>query len=103
MNAADFIAPRAGFITATGRFGLKIGATSLAVVLFTACAGVGTTIGISLPVGNIGAVGVSVGSGGTVSGTVGVGVGGGAVSVGASGQLPKKAEPEAEKKEEKKP
>jgi hypothetical protein len=103
MNTTDLIAPRAHPIRARGRFGLKIGAVLMLTMLCTACAGVGTTIGISLPVGNMGAIGVSVGSGGTVSGTVGVGVGGGAVSVGASGQLPKKAEPEAEKKEEKKP
>jgi hypothetical protein len=75
--------------------------------MLTACAGVGTSIGISVPIGRAGGVGVSIGSGGTVSGSVGVGAGGGSVSVGASGQLPKpeekKAEPEAAKKEEKKP
>jgi hypothetical protein len=87
-------------------------ATKTAVVitsicLLIACAGVGTSVGISVPIGRAGGVGVSIGSGGTVSGTVGAGAGGGSVSVGASGQLPKsaekKAEPEAEKKEEKKP
>jgi len=62
-------------------------------------------VGISLPVGKYGGVGVSVGSGGAVSGSVGVSVGGGSVSVATSGQLPKPAEkaPETEKKEEKKP
>ena len=71
--------------------------------LLTACAGGGTSVGISVPIGRAGGVGVSVGSGGTVSGSVGVGKGGGSVSVGASGQLPKKAEPADDKKEEKKP
>jgi hypothetical protein len=103
MNTIELIAPRARPVWARGRFGIKMAAVSVLATLCTACAGVGTTIGISLPVGNMGAIGVSVGSGGTISGSVGVGVGGGAVSVGASGQLPKKAEPEAEKKEEKKP
>jgi hypothetical protein len=97
------IAPRARPISSNDRFGLKIAATLALCSLLAACAGVGTNIGISVPIGRVGGVGVSVGSGGTVSGSVGVGVGGGNVSVGASGQLPKKAEPEAEKKEEKKP
>jgi hypothetical protein len=92
-------------IRARGRFVLKISVLGAAIGLLTACAGVGTSVGISVPIGRAGGVGISIGSGGTVSGSVGVGVGGGSVSVGASGQLPKPAEktPEAEKKEEKKP
>jgi hypothetical protein len=88
------------FIRANCRFGLKIGVLSLCLALLTACAGVGTSVGISVPIGRAGGVGVSIGSGGQVSGTVGVGAGGGSVSVGASGQLPKS---EPKKEEEKKP
>jgi hypothetical protein len=94
-------------MTPTGRFSLKMLCAVAITGLLSACAGVGTSIGINVPLGRMGGVGVSVGSGGTVSGSVGVGAGGGSVSVGTSGQLPKpaekKAEPEAEKKEEKKP
>jgi hypothetical protein len=84
---------------------LKLASSAATFLLLGGCANMGTSVGISLPVGKYGGVGVSVGSGGTVSGSVGVGVGGGSVSVGASGQLPKPAEkaPEAEKKAEKKP
>jgi hypothetical protein len=64
----------------------------------SACAHMGTQVGISLPVGKIGGVGVTVGSGGTVSGTVGVSVGGGSVQVGTSGQLPKSTKPQEENK-----
>ncbi len=88
---------------ATCHFSFKLLALIVIAALLTACAGIGTSVGISVPIGRAGGVGVSIGSGGTVSGTVGVGVGGGSVSVGASGQLPKKADSEAEKKEEKKP
>jgi hypothetical protein len=77
--------------------------------LLTACASGGVNVGVSVPIGRMGGVGVSVGSGGTVGVGVGVGVGGGSVSVGTSGQLPKKdetkkEEPKAEepKKEEEK-
>jgi hypothetical protein len=105
--AINSIANYVHFMTDTGRFCLKIGIVGVVVMFLTACAGVSTTVGISVPIGRSGGVGVSVGSGGTVSGSVGVGAGGGSVSVGASGQLPKpaekKSEPEAEKKEEKKP
>ena len=91
--------------TPTARFCIKAWVVIASLCLLTACAGVGTSIGISVPIGRAGGVGVSIGSGGTVSGSVGVGAGGGSVSVGASGQLPKPAEktPDAEKKEEKKP
>ncbi len=82
---------------------MKTAACAATVLLLGGCAGVGTSVGISLPVGKYGGVGVSIGSGGTVSGSVGVGVGGGSVSVGASGQLPKPAEKKPENEAEKKP
>jgi hypothetical protein len=89
------------------RFFFKSVAFGSLLAMLTACAGIGTSVGISVPIGRMGGVGVSIGSGGTVSGSVGVGSGGGSVSVGASGQLPKAAEQkpevEPEKKEEKKP
>jgi recombinational DNA repair protein (RecF pathway) len=101
------VALRAYSTKASSRFWLKCVAIAGVFTLLTACAGVGTSVGISVPIGRVGGVGVSVGSGGTVSGSVGVGSGGGSVSVGASGQLPKPAEKkpdaETEKKEEKKP
>jgi hypothetical protein len=75
--------------------------TRLIVVLsaffVSGCANIGTSIGLSLPVGNIGGVGVSIGSDGRIGGSVGVGAGGGSVSVGTSGQLPAK-KPDEEKK-----
>jgi hypothetical protein len=85
------------------RFLLKFSLLAGLFSLLAACANVGTSVGISVPIGRAGGVGVSIGSGGTVSGSVGVGTGGGSVSVGASGQLPKKAETTEDKKEEKKP
>jgi hypothetical protein len=85
---------------ANHRFFFRLLAIAALTSLLSACAGVGTSVGVSVPIGRVGGVGVSIGSGGTVSGSVGVGVGGGSVSVGASGQLPKPAE---DKKEEKKP
>jgi recombinational DNA repair protein (RecF pathway) len=102
-HTINSVALCADSMPATQRFLLKFVALTGIVLMLTACAGVGTSVGISVPIGRAGGVGVSIGSGGTVSGTVGVGVGGGSVSEGASGQLPKKAEPEAEKKEDKKP
>jgi hypothetical protein len=98
-----YIALRAYSMPATGRFFMKISAIAAIAALCTACAGISPSVGISVPIGRMGGVGVSIGGGGTVSGSVGVGTGGASVGVGASGQLPKKAEPEAEKKEEKKP
>ena len=94
------IALCADSIWARGQFVLKMTALGALFAALTGCAGMGTSVGISLPVGKYGGVGVSVGSGGTVSGSVGVGVGGGSVSVGTSGRLP---QAEGEKKEEKKP
>ena len=103
VNTINSIALRAYSMPATPRFCFKFVALSSLIAMLGACAGVGTSVGISVPIGRAGGVGVSIGSGGTVSGSVGVGAGGGSVSVGASGQLPKKSEPEPEKKEEKKP
>ncbi len=106
-HTINSIALRAYSMPATPCFSFKFIAMGGLIAMLTACAGVGTSVGVSIPIGRMGGVGVSIGSGGTVSGSVGVGAGGGSVSVGASGQLPKpaekKAEPEAEKKEEKKP
>lgn len=53
------------------------------------------SIGIGLPIGGIGGVGVSVGSDGRVGGTVGVGSGPVSVGVGGSTQLPPPTEPAA--------
>ncbi len=102
MNSIAF---HANSVWSKGQYGLKLWAIVGVFSLLAGCAGVGTSVGISVPIGRAGGVGVSIGSGGTVSGTVGVGVGGGSVSVGATGQLPKPAEKKAEpeKKEEKKP
>jgi hypothetical protein len=52
-----------------------------------ACSSVG--VGISIPIGGIGSVGVSVGSDGRVGGGVSVGVGGVSVGVGGTADLPK--------------
>ncbi len=53
------------------------------------------SIGIGLPIGGFGGVGVSVGSDGRVGGTVGVGTGPVSVGVGGSTQLPASADPAA--------
>ncbi len=53
------------------------------------------SIGIGLPIGGIGGVGVSVGSDGQVGGVVGVGTGNVSVGVGGSTQLPPRADPAA--------
>jgi hypothetical protein len=100
LNAMLFIA---NYSINTGARCLKAGfivALMGAVTLLTACAGINTSIGVSVPIGRMGGVGVSVGSGGTVSGSVGVGTGGGAVSVGASGQLPPPPADKQDKPEE---
>ncbi len=67
---------------------LAISGAALAAALLSGCANVSTGVGISIPVGPFGSIGVSVGSGGRVGASVGVGVGGVGVSVGTSGQLP---------------
>jgi hypothetical protein len=94
------IAICADSIWARGQFPLKITALAALFTALAGCAGMGTSVGVSVPLGKYGGGGVSVGSGGTVSGSVGVGVGGGSVSVGTSGRLP---QAEGDKKEEKKP
>lgn len=75
------------------RRGVAVAALALGTVaLLAACSSV--RVGVGLPIGRIGGASVSVGSDGSVGGTVGVGSGGVAVGVGASGRLPeKKAEP----------
>jgi hypothetical protein len=99
------VALRAVSMPAIGRFLLKLSVVVGVFSLLTACAGFTPSVGISVPIGSMGGVGVSVGGNGTVSGSVGVGVGGGSVSVGTTGRLPTPApQPtESEKKEEKKP
>lgn len=75
--------------------GLGCGAAVMAMVLVLAgCSGIssGISIGIGLPIGGLGGVGVSVGSDGRVSGNVGVGTGHGSVRVGGSAQLPRTSE-----------
>lgn len=59
-----------------------------AAALLAACSSV--RVGVGLPIGRIGGASVSVGSDGSVGGTVGVGSGGVSVGVGASGRLPEK-------------
>ncbi len=67
----------------------------LAAVALGACSSIG--IGISLPIGGIGSVGVSVGSDGRVGGNVSVGTGGVSVGVGGTAELPRhKTEAKAE-------
>ncbi len=56
-------------------------------VLASGCANMSTGIGISVPIGPFGSVGVSMGSDGRVGASVGVGVGPATVSVGTSGTL----------------
>ncbi len=63
------------------------------VVLLAGCTGV--QIGLGLPIGYIGGVGVTLGSDGRVGGSVGVGSGGVSVGVGGSTQLPRSAAPAA--------
>lgn len=73
---------------------LGSGAGALAVVLsLVGCSGI--SIGIGLPIGGFGSVGVSLGGDGRVSGSVGVGSGGVSVGVGGSAQLPKPSQPAA--------
>jgi hypothetical protein len=68
--------------------------TAVLLPAVVACSSVG--IGISIPIGGIGSVGVTVGSDGRVGGGVSVGVGGVSVGVGGTADLPKpKAEPQA--------
>lgn len=79
MKTMKFIATRTRFTCVSG---------ILATALLTACSGFSPSIGVSFPLGGMGAVGVSVGTDGRIGGTVGVGVGGASVNVGTSGHLP---------------
>jgi hypothetical protein len=58
-----------------------------------ACSSVG--VGVSIPIGGIGSIGVGASSDGRVSGGVAVGRGGVSVGVGGSGRLPQRSEPAA--------
>jgi hypothetical protein len=72
---------------------MKYGASALITMFFMiGCANITSGVGISLPIGPFGSVGVGVNSNGTASGSLGVGVGPATVSVGTSGQLPGKTE-----------
>jgi hypothetical protein len=65
----------------------------LGIVLACALGGCASyQLGIGLPIGNVGGFGVSIGSDGSVGGTVGVGTGGVAVGVGGNGRLPRQAD-----------
>ena len=59
----------------------------LAVLGLSACSSIG--LGISLPIGGIGSIGVGVGGDGRVSGGVAVGRGGASVGVGGTANLPR--------------
>ena len=61
-----------------------------AVTLLAACSGI--SIGIGLPIGGLGSLGVSVGSDGVVGGGVAVGRGGVSVGVGGSTRLPQRTD-----------
>lgn len=80
----------------TGRSGVLGGALlrsvfllSLSVLALSACSSIG--LGISLPIGGFGSIGVGVGSDGRVSGGVAVGRGGASVGVGGTADLPRPA------------
>jgi hypothetical protein len=79
LNAPNLIAACARFYWASAIF---------ALMLLTGCANVGVGFGISIPIGGMGSVGVSVGSDGRLGGSVGVGVGGASVNVGGTVPLP---------------
>ena len=59
----------------------------LAVLGLSACSSIG--LGISLPIGGIGSIGVGVAGDGRVSGGVAVGRGGASVGVGGTADLPR--------------
>ncbi len=75
--------------------GRSVGALTVLLVLLVLAGCSGISIGIGLPIGGFGGVGVSVGSDGRVSGNVGAGRGGVSAGVGGSAQLPKSSEPAA--------
>ena len=68
---------------------LRVQVCSSGLALLSGCAGI--HIGVGLPIGHIGGVGISIGSDGRVSAGVGVGSGGVTVGVGGSAQLPRSA------------
>ncbi len=73
---------------------LKRWATVAALMAGAALAGcTGINVGIGLPIGGLGSVGVSVGSDGRIGGGVSVGSGGVTVGVGGTAQLPRPADP----------
>lgn len=77
---------------ASRRAGAAVALLLGVAALLAACTSV--RVGVGVPIGRIGGASVSVGSDGSVGGTVGVGRGGVSVGVGASGRLPEKqAEP----------
>lgn len=76
MKHTHFSRARSGFCVAV-------------VALLAGCTGI--QIGLGLPIGHIGGVGVTLGSDGRVGGSVGVGSGGVSAGVGGSAQLPRSA------------
>ena len=65
----------------------------LTALLLTACANF--SVGIGLPIGGLGGVGVAVNTDGRVSGNVAVGSGGVLVGVGGTAEVPKPRDPVA--------
>jgi hypothetical protein len=63
------------------------GFAAAALVVLAGCSSVG--FGISVPIGGIGSVGVTIGSDGRVGGNVSVGTGGVSVGVGGTADLPR--------------
>lgn len=67
---------------------------ALSLGSLTGCTSIG--LGISIPIGGIGSIGVGVGSDGRVNGGVAVGRGGVSVGVGGTADLPRPAPEQAE-------
>ena len=83
-----------GFVT-----GLRVRARRRLLALLVLPAFVGCTsigLGLSIPIGGIGSIGVGVGSDGRVNGGVAVGRGGVSVGVGGTAELPRPAPEPAE-------
>ena len=70
----------------------KVFFVAVLVAALSGCSGI--SIGIGLPIGGLGSVGVSVGSDGRVGGNVTVGSGGVVVGVGGTAQLPPPKSPD---------
>ena len=85
--------------TNAGRMIRNYGSLVCLGIMTSSCAHVGAGIGLSIPIGPFGSLGVNLGSDGRVGGSVGVGYGGASVSVGTSGQLPAAKAPEQEGKQ----